>query len=129
MRSWRHSADYFSSRGFCTLSISEPDLTTEKAVDFLQESISSRGLTSPVLVAHSASTFLAQKFLESYSVQGLALVAPWPPRSGRLAIVRRMAWEETVMSSGDGSDSRCLFIRMFLIIDCWLISITAAITI
>ena len=73
-----------------------PNLPPEKAVDFLQESISRSGLTCPVLVAHSSSSFLAQKFLESYSAQGLALVAPWPPSSGRLARLRRVAWEQTV---------------------------------
>ena len=106
MKSWSESADYFSRRGFYTLSISEPNLTTEAAVDYLQESISCRGLTSPVLVAHSTSTFLAQKFLESYSAQGMALVAPWPPSSGRLALLRKMVWEETMSSD----DSRCFFI-------------------
>jgi hypothetical protein len=111
INSWSDSADYFSRRGFCTLSMNDPNLPPEKAVDFLQESISRSGLTCPVLVAHSASSFLAQKFLESYNAQGLALVAPWPPSSGRLARLRRVAWEQTVFGddiSGETTEARVL---------------------
>ena len=111
MNSWSDSADYFSRRGFCTLSMSEPNLSPDKAVDFIQESIFHSGLTCPVLVAHSASSFLAQKFLESYSAQGLVLVNPWPPSSGRLAQSRRVAWEQIVSDN----DSRCLFVWIFLL--------------
>ena len=37
------------------------------------------GLTPPVLVAHSLSSFIGQKYLESYSLKGLVLVNPIPP--------------------------------------------------
>ena len=37
------------------------------------------GLTPPVIVAHSISSFIAQKYLESYSLKGLVLINPVPP--------------------------------------------------
>ena len=37
------------------------------------------GLIPPVIVAHSISSFIAQKYLESYSLKGLVLINPVPP--------------------------------------------------
>jgi pimeloyl-ACP methyl ester carboxylesterase len=54
-----------------------------QAADHIQQCITNAKLTPPILVAHSASTYPAQKFLESYAVRGLVLVNPVPPRSAR----------------------------------------------
>lgn len=37
------------------------------------------GLTPPIFVSHSLSSFIAQKYLESYSLKGLIMVNPIPP--------------------------------------------------
>jgi pimeloyl-ACP methyl ester carboxylesterase len=54
-----------------------------QAADHIQQCITNAKLTPPILVAHSAATYAAQKFLESYAVRGLVLVNPVPPKSAR----------------------------------------------
>jgi pimeloyl-ACP methyl ester carboxylesterase len=51
------------------------------AADTVHAHITQLKLTPPVLVAHSMSTYMIQKYLESYALSGLVLVNPIPPFS------------------------------------------------
>jgi pimeloyl-ACP methyl ester carboxylesterase len=42
------------------------------------------GTIPPVMIAHSVSSFIAQKYLESYALKGLVLVNPVPPVPGKV---------------------------------------------
>jgi pimeloyl-ACP methyl ester carboxylesterase len=67
-----------------------------QAADQIQQCITNAKLTPPILVAHSAATYAAQKFLESYAVRGLVLVNPVPPKSAREVLSKlRKKWVGT----------------------------------
>lgn len=82
-RVWEKTARYLCERGYSSSSIELPTLSPPydvyKSVDFLQETIVANKFTPPILVTHSVSSFLAQKFLESYSASALILIDPVPP--------------------------------------------------
>ena len=70
-----------SANGFSGLALEFPHLeeNVDDAVNFLHREISSVAFMPPVLIAHSLSSFLAQKYLESYALAGLIMVNPIPP--------------------------------------------------
>ncbi len=82
-RVWGETAKYLCERGYSSSSIELPTLSPPydvyKSVDFLQETIVANKFTPPILVTHSVSSFIAQKFLESYSASALVLIDPVPP--------------------------------------------------
>ena len=53
----------------------------DKAVESLHEMIKENKLTPPIMVAHSMSSFIAQKYLESYALRALIIVNPIPPNT------------------------------------------------
>lgn len=61
-----------------------------KLADNLQLIIESNKLVPPLLIAHSFSCLVAQKFLESYSLKGLIMIDPIPPRK-TLEFIEKMA--------------------------------------
>lgn len=50
----------------------------EESANRLRSEIVEAKLTPPIMIAHSAATFVAQKYLESYALSGLVLVNPFP---------------------------------------------------
>lgn len=80
---WSQCIDYFSSKGYHGQALELPygspdDPSVDDLVEYLQGTIKSAGDAPPVLIAHSLSSYIAQKFLESYSLSGLILVNPIP---------------------------------------------------
>jgi pimeloyl-ACP methyl ester carboxylesterase len=55
----------------------------DQAVDALHRALSPISFHPPVVVAHSMSTYIAQKYLESYALSGLILVNPVPPQPSK----------------------------------------------
>ena len=81
--------------------------------DELHRIISNNKFTPPVLVAHSVSTYAAQKYLESYALTGLILVNPVPPFSAQRFIANlQHRWHHikdlTRSSMGESKESEHL---------------------
>ncbi len=80
---WDKTAKYLCAKGYSGGIMELPTLTPPydiyKSVDYLQQTILEAKFTPPILVTHSVSTFIAQKFLESYSASALVMVDPIPP--------------------------------------------------
>ncbi len=70
----------------------DPPLSIDYLADRLQQAIQSAGMVPPVLVAHSLSSFVAQRFLESYPLAGLVLVNPIPDDPAHCATTLRSWW-------------------------------------
>jgi pimeloyl-ACP methyl ester carboxylesterase len=65
------------------------------AADTVHAHIAQLKLTPPVLVAHSMSTYMIQKYLESYALSGLVLVNPIPPFSAPAATTKLLKrWQD-----------------------------------
>jgi pimeloyl-ACP methyl ester carboxylesterase len=52
--------------------------TADETADRIGDIVAANGLTTPVIVAHSLSTYVVQKFLESYSPSAIVLINPIP---------------------------------------------------
>ena len=102
---WVETAEFFSAHGFSGLSISHANENLEAAIDKLENFIVHRGLVNPVLVSHSSSTFVAQKYLESFSLRGLIMLNPWPPNALRISQILKNQW----LKSDIGVNSKILF--------------------
>ena len=53
----------------------------EEMANLLHREVLRSKFTPPVVVAHSLSTFVVQKYLESFALSGLVLVNPIPPNA------------------------------------------------
>jgi pimeloyl-ACP methyl ester carboxylesterase len=73
----------FSAQGYSGLAIEYPlhGSTVDEMVDTINRVVKEHKFIPPVLIAHSMSSFVAQKYLESYALSGLVLVNPLPPYS------------------------------------------------
>lgn len=93
-----------SSSSSSTISPSE---WIDHRVHLLHQSISHHKLTTPppLLVAHSGSTFIAQKYLESFAAAGLVLLNPWPPHPKRVAEQLLLDWQSATAISSTNSES------------------------
>ena len=69
--------------------------------DEIQKHITSNKLTPPVLIAHSMSTYAAQKFLESYALSGLVLINPIPPYTAPTVISKLLQHYKQCIDSQD----------------------------
>lgn len=67
--------------------------------NLLHKEVVQQKLTPPVLVAHSISTFVAQKYLESYALSGLILVNPIPPSATPALAALKSKWESSLRAS------------------------------
>lgn len=65
------------------------------AADHIHSEIAAAKLTPPIIVAHSAATFAAQKYLESYALSGLVLIDPFAPRGAKHQLTQWLAQEQT----------------------------------
>lgn len=74
--------EYVSSLGYGGAAIEFPHFAEniDQAVSTLHNSLAPISFQPPVLIAHSMSTFVAQKYLESYALSALILVNPLPPK-------------------------------------------------
>lgn len=70
--------------------------TFEASADQLHRQIVAAKLTPPIMVAHSMSTFAAQKYLESYALSGLVLVNPFPPSNARHTLNQWFAQQQAI---------------------------------
>lgn len=104
-----------SSNGYSGTRIPHPSTcgTFYDAADEIQRQITTHKYTPPVLVAHSAASYAAQKFLESYPLSGLILVNPVPPYSAQKAILAlQHRWVESGELNGESAGGEHL-VRYF----------------
>jgi len=79
---WNNTIKFMSNRGFHGLSLELPDLDDiDEVTDSMNYSIQKAKLTNPIIISHSIGTFVAQKYLESYSASALILINPIPPQN------------------------------------------------
>lgn len=71
----------------------------EEMANILHKEVVQQRFTPPVLVAHSLSTFVAQKYLESYALSGLILVNPIPPSAGPAIAALNSKWQRSLQTS------------------------------
>ena len=90
---WDTAVARFAARGYGGLVVSlPPDLgAADAAADYLETVRDTHGMVPPVLVASGVAAFVAQKFLESYSLARLAVVDPVPPHTFGPALARLKA--------------------------------------
>jgi len=82
---------------------SEED-TPDAGAKMVAQVIEENKLIPPVMIAHSMSTYVAYKFLESYSFKGLVLLNPLPPNSKRAAGVLKEKYDNSISSGESGDD-------------------------
>lgn len=74
---WRPVTSFLSERGFSGMVIElTQSSTSEEMCDLIQRSVEEARLPVPVMITHSLSTFVGQKFLESFPLRGLVMVCP-----------------------------------------------------
>ena len=81
MNSWYPSADYFSKKGYSGIIVTLPmEINSlDEAVDYLEMKKMENNLIPPIMITNSLSTYIAQKYLESFSLQGLVMFDPISP--------------------------------------------------
>ena len=87
---WNKIMDYFSSKGYGGVVVTLPPLvaTIDDAVDYLETVKTKHGLVPPIMITFGFTTFIGQKYLESYSLRGLIMVNPLPPHNYESALRR-----------------------------------------
>jgi hypothetical protein len=82
--SWADLIQVLSQRGYRGLAVdlfkSGREFHVDNIVTHLNNCINRAGFTPPLIIAHSLSSYYAQKYLESYAASGLILYNPLPPR-------------------------------------------------
>lgn len=80
---WDHVSLNLANNGYGGACALHPSTSRNfyDTADAIQHLITCHKFTPPILIAHSVSTYTAQKFLESYALRGLVLVNPLPPRT------------------------------------------------
>jgi len=68
----------------------------EDMANLLHKEVLLNKFTPPVVVAHSLSTFVAQKYLESFALSGLVLVNPIPPTAHQTLAKLSMQWSNSL---------------------------------
>lgn len=78
---WMPYSQRLTERGFCGSILElDPAATTIKQLTLqMNAAIKESGYWPPVMITHSLSSFVAQKYLESFSVAGLVMINPYPP--------------------------------------------------
>lgn len=108
---WSENIDFFSARGYSGFALEMPYSdsafsTVGTLVRHVQGHIAGAGLMPPVMVAHSLSSFVAQKLLESFPLAALVLVNPVAndPREGAEALLRR--WDQCSQQQAESDGLR-----------------------
>jgi len=80
---WNSTIKYLSERGFSGLAVEIPtDIEDiDKVTDDIHLTIQKEKLNNPILITNSIGTFIAQKYLESWSASALVLINPIPPQN------------------------------------------------
>ena len=79
---WKEQAQIFQRQGYnCLLHTSIPHECNciDDVADQLNTTIEHHKLTPPVLISHSFSTLVCQRYLESYPASALIMINPIPP--------------------------------------------------
>lgn len=67
----------------------------DEACDTVNETVIAHKLSPPpILIAHSMSTFIAQKYLESYPASGIILVNPLPVNCSTVLQTLTQRWKD-----------------------------------
>lgn len=96
---WDEAVDFLSRNGYRGLCMEYPRHATsiDEACDIIHINIRDYKLSPPpVLIAHSMSSFLVQKYLESYAASGLILVNPLPINCTRSLAILHDRWSHCV---------------------------------
>ena len=64
-----------------TMEIPTDMIDIDKVTDNIHLAIQKEKLNNPILITNSIGTFIAQKYLESYSTSALVLINPLPPQN------------------------------------------------
>lgn len=67
----------------------------EEMANLLHKEVLRNKFTPPVVVAHSLSTFVVQKYLESFALSGLVLVNPIPPNAYPALAKLNLQWNNS----------------------------------
>ena len=113
MFSWSKSIKYFSEKGYHGQALELPfqspqDPSVDELVEFLHSAIQSSGDTPPVLIAHSLSSYIAQKYLESYSLAGLILVNPVPMEPQQCVSALLKEWNAVIFKNKNESNENLI---------------------
>lgn len=96
---WDEAVDSLSRNGYRGLCMEYPShaRSIDEACDIVHNNIRDYELSPPpVLIAHSMSSFLAQKYLESYAASGLILVNPLPINCSRSLAILHDRWSNCI---------------------------------
>ena len=87
---WSKVINDFSAKGYGGVVVDLPPLveTVDDAVDYLENVKTKHGLVPPIMITFGLTTFVGQKYLESYSLRGLIMVNPIPPHNYEAALRR-----------------------------------------
>jgi hypothetical protein len=113
-RGWEtRRADLFAKNTGARGSATATATTVRGQVAALKEALGTQ--YPPVVVAHSTSFFVVQKYLESFSVSGLVMLAPVPPDPATDGCLDRFLHADTAMAAawGAGDDTSATARREF----------------
>lgn len=90
-RSFAGYAEILSKRGFSGFIFEPPGqaVSVQEVSESLQAEIQASGMTPPILISHSFSSFVCQDFLESNAALGLMMINPVEPNPS--LFLRRIA--------------------------------------
>ena len=80
---WDQYSKLLGSRGYSGFIFAPNQIslnTIDEVANALNTAIQSYKMSSPVLIGHSFSTLIAQRYLESFPASGLCMINPIPPR-------------------------------------------------
>lgn len=97
MCSWSELSDFLSKRGYGGACIKYPvsGKSFEEMANLLHKEVLRNKFTPPIVVAHSLSTFVVQKYLESFALSGLVLVNPIPPNAYPALVKLNLQWNNS----------------------------------
>lgn len=78
---WNDTIKYMADRGYSGLSLDLPSNIHDiyEVTDNIHASIQKAKIINPIIISHSISTYISQKYLESYAASALVLINPIPP--------------------------------------------------
>ena len=105
--SWKTTTGLFSKRGYSGMTIQFPnDDSIDGCVSTIHDLISSARLTSPILITHSFSSYLGQRYLESFGPKALIMINPIPPKLNKAFLSRlRIAFKQDICKYYSGFEN------------------------
>ena len=79
---WDGCADLLAARGYSGLKMQLPAnmSNVDEMVDSINNEFVKNKITPPIMITHSFSTLIGQRYLESYGLKGLVMINPLPPK-------------------------------------------------